>query len=184
MQVRAETTYGNVTAQSTVVFDDTPDDQKQPPQISILAPLPGSYLAGAIEIPASLLFIAVLEQRNSQVVAVESFQAFDGLEFFAPVEKKSRTDVLIGTEYAGFSEATVSLEVVNRHIHDFESVMENQFDGAQEDEIQIQQPLQELFGAGYVLVAIAARPPANQFDHAKDAVGRVLLRGFPAIEGI
>lgn len=45
LQVRAETTYGNVTAQTTVMFADTPDDQKQPPQISILSPLPGSYLA-------------------------------------------------------------------------------------------------------------------------------------------
>ena len=61
---------------------------------------------------------------------------FDGLEFFAPVEKKSRTDVLIGTEYAGFSEATLSLEIVNRHIHDFEAVMENPPDGAQENTVQ------------------------------------------------
>ena len=61
---------------------------------------------------------------------------FDGLEFFAPVEKKSRTDVLIGTEYSGFSEATISLELVNRHIHDFEAVLENPPDSAQENTVQ------------------------------------------------
>jgi hypothetical protein len=49
---------------------------------------------------------------------------FDGVEFFTSsgtVKEKSRFDVLVGFEYAGFRDATLTLEVANRHIIDFES---------------------------------------------------------------
>ncbi len=48
---------------------------------------------------------------------------FDGLEFFVPpgVEEKSRFDVLVGFEYAGFDDTTITLEVANRHIRGYDS---------------------------------------------------------------
>jgi len=60
-----------------------------------------------------------------------------GLEFFAvPSEKKSRLDMLAGVEYSGFTNTTISLEAVNRHIKDFDSTMKAPPDSAQEDEFQ------------------------------------------------
>ena len=62
---------------------------------------------------------------------------FKGLEFFAvPGEKKSRLDVLAGMEYSGFTNTTISLEAVNRHINDFDSTLKAPPDNAQEDEFQ------------------------------------------------
>lgn len=62
---------------------------------------------------------------------------FDGLEFFSVTgEKKSRFDVLAGVEYSGFADATISLEVANQHLNDFESSMKASPDNAQEDEFQ------------------------------------------------
>jgi hypothetical protein len=46
LEVRAETIYGNVTAQSTVIYADAQETTTgQLPQIEILAPLPNSHLA-------------------------------------------------------------------------------------------------------------------------------------------
>jgi len=62
---------------------------------------------------------------------------FDDLEFFAvPGRKKSRLDMLAGVEYSGFTNTTISLEAVNRHIKDFDSTMKAPPDSAQEDEFQ------------------------------------------------
>ena len=62
---------------------------------------------------------------------------FNGLEFFAvPGRKKSRLDMLAGVEYSGFTNTTISLEAVNRHIKDFDSTMKAPPDSAQEDEFQ------------------------------------------------
>ncbi len=62
---------------------------------------------------------------------------FDSIEFFnAPDKKYSRTDVLAGVEYSGFKDTTVSIEAVNRHINDFDTVLKQPPDEAQEDEFQ------------------------------------------------
>ncbi len=47
----------------------------------------------------------------------------DGFEFNAASDKKSRLDLLVGLEYSGFTDTTLSLEVVNRHLFDFEPGM-------------------------------------------------------------
>ena len=39
-------------------------------------------------------------------------------------EEKPRFDVLIGVEYAGFRDTTVSFELVNRHINNFDSIQQ------------------------------------------------------------
>ncbi len=43
---------------------------------------------------------------------------FEGLEFFArPTDEFSRTDVMIGLEYSGFTDTSITFEVVHRQIH-------------------------------------------------------------------
>ena len=48
-----------------------------------------------------------------------------GLEFFAlPGEEKTRLDLSLGLEYTGFRDTTISLEMVNRHLLDFDPRLE------------------------------------------------------------
>ena len=73
---------------------------------------------------------------------------FDGIEFFqAPVmgpgglripadETYQEVDVLAGIEYAGFSEASVSLDVANRHIRHFDKALEEPPNEAKQDRFQ------------------------------------------------
>jgi hypothetical protein len=62
---------------------------------------------------------------------------FDGLEFFnVPEKTKSRFDLLFGVEYSGFTETTITLEMVNRHLFNFDHRMENDPDRAEEDDFQ------------------------------------------------
>ena len=61
----------------------------------------------------------------------------DGFEFINLPEKEySKIDVLAGIEYSGFKDTTVSIEAVNRHINNFDDVLELPPDEAQEDEFQ------------------------------------------------
>jgi hypothetical protein len=56
---------------------------------------------------------------------------FDRLRFFnLPQKRYSRTDLLVGAEYSGFTDTTVSLEVANRHTNGFEHELENDPDNA------------------------------------------------------
>ena len=62
---------------------------------------------------------------------------FDGLEFFnTPGKSYTRADVLLGLEYSGISETTISLEAVNRHLFDFDTGLENDPDNAEPDDFQ------------------------------------------------
>ena len=62
---------------------------------------------------------------------------FDGLEYGnLPGDELSRLDVMAGIEYTGFSETLLSLEVVNRHLFDFDDRLEAFPDLAQEDSLQ------------------------------------------------
>lgn len=60
----------------------------------------------------------------------------DGLEFNNATEDKTRIDALLGFDYTGFSETTVTVEAVNRRIQDFEKAMERFPDFASEDRNQ------------------------------------------------
>jgi hypothetical protein len=58
----------------------------------------------------------------------------NGLKFSSlPDQEKSRLDVLVGLEYAGFENTTISLEAVNRHLFEYhktlssEDIQRNQF---------------------------------------------------------
>jgi len=62
---------------------------------------------------------------------------FDGLEFFnLPEETKSRLDLLFGVEYAGLTDTNITLEMVNRHLFNFDPGMENDPDRTEEDDFQ------------------------------------------------
>ncbi len=60
---------------------------------------------------------------------------FRGLEFLAmPDRKGRRTDLLLGIEYSGLDDATLTLEVLNRHLHNHTSALAAQ--GREKDEWQ------------------------------------------------
>lgn len=60
-----------------------------------------------------------------------------GLKFAnRPEEKYSRIDIMGGIEYSGFTDTTISLEAVNRHIRDFDEILEEAPDEAQRDSFQ------------------------------------------------
>ena len=60
---------------------------------------------------------------------------FRGLEFLAvPGQKKQRTDLLLGIEYSGFDDTTLTLEVVDRYLHNYTSALAAQ--GTEKNEWQ------------------------------------------------
>ncbi len=60
-----------------------------------------------------------------------------GFEFSnTPDKKYDRVDVLAGFEYSGFSETTISLEAVNRHINEFASILKQPPDQATKNQFQ------------------------------------------------
>ncbi len=62
---------------------------------------------------------------------------FDGLEYGnLPGRNLSRLDIMGGIEYMGFSETVLSLEIVNRHLVDFDEQLTFVPDVAWEDSIQ------------------------------------------------
>jgi len=60
-----------------------------------------------------------------------------GLKYFnIDDDTFSRTDVGVGVEFSGFSEAVLGIEVVQRHIHDYKNVLENEPDNLEETSTQ------------------------------------------------
>jgi len=61
----------------------------------------------------------------------------DGLKYFnTDDDTYSRTDYGVGIEFSGFTEATLGVEMVQRQIHDYEDVLENQPDNLEETSTQ------------------------------------------------
>lgn len=58
---------------------------------------------------------------------------FQGLRYNATQEQKSRLDALVGFDYMGILETTLSLEIANRHIFEYEAQMANQTQGVVPD---------------------------------------------------
>ena len=58
---------------------------------------------------------------------------WDGLKYTNAGDQKSRFDILAGLDYMGFAETTVSFEIANRHIIDYDPLLENLPDGQKED---------------------------------------------------
>jgi hypothetical protein len=60
-----------------------------------------------------------------------------GLRFFArPEQRFARSDVMAGAEYTGLSETWVVVEVVRRHLHDFDPSLAQPPDAAEQDQIE------------------------------------------------
>ena len=58
----------------------------------------------------------------------------DGFQYFNTGDETfSRLDILLGIEYSGIKETTVSVEVANRHINNFDGLLEAGPDSEQED---------------------------------------------------
>jgi hypothetical protein len=57
----------------------------------------------------------------------------DGLRFSTIDEEKQRFDVLLGFDYSGFSETTITFEFANRHIINFDERLAEPPDGQKED---------------------------------------------------
>ena len=62
---------------------------------------------------------------------------FDGLEFYqVPDEKFARLDALLGVEYSGFVDTTISFEAVNRHLFGFDSRLEGAPDDGRRNDFE------------------------------------------------
>ncbi len=60
-----------------------------------------------------------------------------GFEFFAaPNERFSRVDFMAGVEYSGFTDTTISIEWVWRHLFDFDERLKVGMDSAEKDDFQ------------------------------------------------
>jgi len=60
----------------------------------------------------------------------------DGVKYNNTPDEKQRLDALIGFEYMGIADTTLSLELANRHIFDHEAGMKTQADFVDKDEMQ------------------------------------------------
>ena len=59
---------------------------------------------------------------------------FRGLRFMADYERKyNRSDILLGIEYSGWSEATISLDYARRHLHNYEAILDDSPEDPQEN---------------------------------------------------
>lgn len=61
---------------------------------------------------------------------------WEDLEYTSLTDETSRFDILAGIEYSGFSETTITFEIVNRHIFDYEPLLVRQTSALQEDTTQ------------------------------------------------
>ncbi|MGD9364426.1 MAG: hypothetical protein PVH87_01935 [Desulfobacteraceae bacterium] len=106
-------------------FDDTP-------HVEMIAPMQFVRRHSRIDMAGMAAGLAL----GNWLIKTE-LAYLDGLEYFSlPGEKKERFDTLLGVEYRGLPNTSISLEAVNRHIDDFDSRLENSIDAAQEDEFQ------------------------------------------------
>jgi hypothetical protein len=60
----------------------------------------------------------------------------DGLEYFQVRGQKARFDVMGGVEYYGLANTTISFELLNRHIFDYEDAIE-EFASVKENSVEI-----------------------------------------------
>ena len=58
---------------------------------------------------------------------------WDGLRFSTIEEDKQRVDMLVGVDYSGFTETTITLEFANRHLVDFDDRLSQSPDGQKQD---------------------------------------------------
>ena len=83
-------------------------------------------MAGAALNAASGNFLYILEAAH-----------FRGLRFMADYHRDyARTDLLAGIEYRGFTDTTISVDLLNRHLHHFRSILAYSPESPQRDQAQ------------------------------------------------
>lgn len=60
----------------------------------------------------------------------------NGVKYNTTADDKNRLDTLIGVEYMGIKDSSISFEIANRHIFDYEGQMQYQADFVDTDEVQ------------------------------------------------
>ncbi len=98
-------------------------------------PRPNTPLSDRTVAKVKMLGSAVNISEGSWLLKAEA--AFlDGVKYNNTPDDKQRLDALIGFEYMGIAETTLSLELANRHIFDHEAKMQIQADFVDENEMQ------------------------------------------------
>jgi len=59
-----------------------------------------------------------------------------GIAYNSTADEKNRLDMLVGFDYMGIRDTTISLEIANKHIFDYEAQMRDQADYVDKDEMQ------------------------------------------------
>ncbi len=110
------------------VFNDAPHTEVVSPGFSPQTELRHARL--------SMLGAAANVVQGNWLLKAEAAH-FDGFAFLRdPGQTYRRTDVLAGFEYSGLTDMTISVEAVNRHLHDFDAALAQSPDNAQNDEFQ------------------------------------------------
>jgi hypothetical protein len=98
-------------------------------------PRPNTPLSDRTVSKIKMLGSAVNVSEGSWLLKAEA--AFlDGVRYNNTPDEKQRLDALIGFEYMGFTNTTLSIELANRHIFDHEARMQAQADFVDKDEVQ------------------------------------------------
>lgn len=97
--VRAETAYGNVSAQSEVTCSDPADSQSDPPRIEVLSPLPDTYLTenpvvtGLVTGKAQIASVQVNGQSAQTTGLGTAYVSFQAAPGFAPGEQSASISI-------------------------------------------------------------------------------------------
>jgi len=83
----------------------------------------------------SMLGAAANITQGSWLLKTE-LAAIKGLKYNTTLDEKNRLDILLGAEYRGIKDASISIELANRHIGNYESQMINAADFTRENEVQ------------------------------------------------
>lgn len=82
-----------------------------------------------------MLGSAINMVRGSWLIKAEA--AFlNGVKYNSTADDKNRLDTLLGIEYMGIQDSSISYEIANRHIFDYEAQMKHQVDFTDQDEMQ------------------------------------------------
>ncbi|MCW8837654.1 MAG: DUF1302 domain-containing protein, partial [Thiovulaceae bacterium] len=60
----------------------------------------------------------------------------EGIKYNTTSDAKNRMDMLVGFDYMGFRDTTITIEIANRHIYDYEPQMQYLSDFVEKDEMQ------------------------------------------------
>lgn len=98
-------------------------------------PQPNTPLSARTVSKIKMLGSAVNISEGSWLFKAEA--AFlDGVKYNNTPDEKRRLDALVGFEYMGIADTTLSFELANRHIFDHEAKMQIQADFVEQDEMQ------------------------------------------------